>query len=148
MSASIVISIVALAVSVVSITWQTWSWLRSGPVIRVSTSNSIPTYGDQLGAQHLTVTAENRGRAAATIEGWGLLLPNDGKIIAIGDPLLGAPSLPHRLDSHSSASWYMLFADVARHCEERGVAPSDVQAFVRVSGQGLRTGRKGLPMAR
>src|SRR5437867_4494533 len=124
MSTSVMISVIALVVSIASITWSAWTWLRTGPVIKVSTSNAFLAYGSQLSARHLSVNVENRGRGAATVESYGFLVPHGGKIVGMGTPLFTAPPLPHRLDSHSSVSWYMPFSDVDRICQERNIAYS------------------------
>lgn len=138
---AIVISTCALVVSVVSLSWQVVSWLRTGPVIKVKGHSAAPIIGGVMGEHHLSVTAVNKGRAAATITGWGLLLPNDMTIVPQSAQLPGVHDLPHRLESHAEASWYVLHDELTRACQERSVAISQVRPFVDVAGRGKMLGR-------
>ncbi len=137
---AIIISICALVVSVVSLTWQMISWLRSGPVIKVKGHSAFPFVGGVAGEHHLSVTATNEGRAAATITGWGLVLPDGTSIVPNSAPLPGVHDLPHRLESHAEASWYILHTELVHACTARGVDISQVRPFVHVAGRGKVTG--------
>jgi hypothetical protein len=138
--AAIIISICALVVSVVSLSWQVVSWLRAGPVIKVKGHSSFPYVGGVVGDHHLSVTATNEGRAAATITGWGLALPNGSSIVPHSAPLPGVPDLPHRLESHAEASWHVLHTELVHACTAQGVDISQVRPFVHVAGRGKVTG--------
>ncbi|MCX4908049.1 hypothetical protein [Streptomyces sp. NBC_00878] len=139
---AIVISICALTVSAVSLGWQVVSWLRTGPVIKVKGHSAMPYVGGVVGDHHLSVTAVNEGRAAATITGWGLLLPNSMTIVVQSARLPGVHDLPHRLESHAEASWYILHDELDRACQQQGVAISQVRPFVDVAGQGKVLGKR------
>ncbi|MGW1363500.1 hypothetical protein ACWCQP_39550 [Streptomyces chartreusis] len=140
--ATLVISLCALAVSVFSLVWQFISWLRNGPVIKVTTHNAIPVIGGSVvQGQYLAVAATNRGRASATVTSWGLLLPGDVSTASDSAPLPGVEPLPHRLDPYAEASWYIDQDEVDRICHQRGITRAEIRPFVFVSGQGRKTGK-------
>ncbi|MBT2504786.1 hypothetical protein J7I98_02520 [Streptomyces sp. ISL-98] len=140
--AATVLSICALAVSVVSLTWQVVSWLRTGPVIKVRTHYAIPVIAGEIGSQqYLAVAATNRGRAPATITNWGLLLPDDVTTASQSAALPGVEELPHRLDPYAETSWYLGLGELDRICQERGIARGQIRPFVNVSGQGRKVGK-------
>ena len=64
MTATVILSIVALALSVASLSWQAWAWSRNGPRLRMGVSRIQVTYGEDLTLQ---LTIANAGRAAATV---------------------------------------------------------------------------------
>jgi hypothetical protein len=53
--------------SLCSLGWQTWTWRRSGAIIRVAAAQSLPVYdtldGQRPGEWHVAVTAQSKGRA-------------------------------------------------------------------------------------
>src|SRR4051794_38334838 len=68
---AVILSVLALILSLASLGWQTWTWARSGPVLRVKVA-AILTDAGGLSADpafYLQTTVVNRGRAAATING-------------------------------------------------------------------------------
>jgi hypothetical protein len=146
MPATAIVASFALVVSLFSLGWQVVSWRRTGPVIVVKSTNAFPAYGSSVGDHHISAEATNRGRAPATIEGWGFELPDGRSIVPNGEQLPGVASLPHRLDPFTSASWYILAADIRRVAEEQGVHPSLLRPFVLVAGQGKKIGKKGVPL--
>lgn len=146
MSAPIVLSSVAVGLSVISLGWQATSWLWSGPRIKLSCLKSLATSPDGHTFQLLTIKVVNRGRFATTVEGWGLLLP-DGSTVVVpqGTSLLPSPHLPHRLEGHSSEKWHMSAEGVRKTCREGGFSVDVVRPFVDVSGT-TRKGKRGLPL--
>lgn len=140
MSAPLVVSIIALVLSLASISWQAWSWWWSGPIVKVTGASDSPIYEGQqsdLGYHYIQVV--NTGRAAATIEAFGVTLPSGLKPIRYRQDDLDAVepcALPYRLESHSSARWYFtpqLF---------QGEEPKETRPFVMVSGKGQKDGKK------
>ncbi|MFJ9749668.1 hypothetical protein [Streptomyces chartreusis] len=140
--ASLMISLAALAVSIVALMWQFISWLRNGPVIKVRSHNAIPVVRGSIGdRQYLSVSATNRGRASATITQWGLLLPGGMTTASDSAPLPGVEPLPYRLDPYADASWYIAQEEVDQMCHEHGFERGQIRPFVMVSGQGRRLGK-------
>ncbi|MFC8432237.1 hypothetical protein [Streptomyces sp. NPDC057253] len=141
--ATLLISLAALAVSIISLVWQFITWLRNGPVIRVKTYYSIPVVAGQVGnSQYLSVSATNRGRAPATITSWGLLLPDDRAVVTNSAPLPGVEPLPFRLDPYAESSWYIAAEAVDQICTEGGFTHSQIRPYVIVAGQGRRVGKR------
>ncbi|MFI2358157.1 hypothetical protein OG582_11925 [Streptomyces anulatus] len=137
----VVISVIALVISLVSLGWQVITWLRSGPVIKVKGHAAIPVVNENPGELHLSVTAVNRGRAPATITGWGLRLPNGSSVVPRSAELPGVNPLPHRLESHAESSWYILHAALEEAAQTHQVELSQLRPFVDVSGRGRVLGK-------
>ncbi|MER5652672.1 hypothetical protein ABT076_06550 [Streptomyces sp. NPDC002131] len=140
--ATLVISIAALAVSFTALVWQFITWLRNGPVIRVKAHYAIPVIGGSVSStQYLAVSATNRGRAPATITGWGLLMPGDRTTASESAPLPGVEPLPYRLDPYAEISWCIAADDLDRLCSVGSFRRSQLRPFVFVSGQGRKVGK-------
>ncbi|MGA5472537.1 hypothetical protein ACPCUK_27660 [Streptomyces arboris] len=139
---SVVIALVALVVSLISLGWQIITWLRSGPVIKVKGHSSIAVVDGNAGEVHLSVTAVNRGRAPATVTGWGLRLPNGSSVVPQSAQLPGTNPLPHRLEPHAEASWHVPQTAVEEACRTHHVELSQVRPFVDVSGRGQVLGKR------
>ncbi|WP_205474450.1 hypothetical protein [Nocardioides sp. SYSU D00038] len=103
---SIAISLVALSLSVVSLAWQAWSWKNSGPVIKVNVSNAVTDAVTGTAEHYVVVEAVNKGRAAATITGWGFGMPDGGNVHKMV-PLRISDPIPHRLEPHSKATYFI-----------------------------------------
>lgn len=144
---TIAIALVALALSVVSLGWQAWSWKNNGPVVEVKVSNAITdalTPGD---AQHyVEVEAINTGRAATSVTGWGIGMPG-GANVYVTMPLRISESLPCRLESHSKAAFFIEGDELRRVHHERGIAFEDMKPWVDLgSGKRIRC-KKPVPLA-
>jgi hypothetical protein len=74
--ATFVLSVVAIVLSITSLSWQVVSWKLSGPVVQITASQALPVYGQSVGDWHVAVTAHNSGRAPVTVNGWGLRFPD------------------------------------------------------------------------
>jgi hypothetical protein len=130
MMLALLISIAALILSAVSLSWQVYSWKRTGPVLKVSVSHSAPTYGprnDVVGDWHTTVTAVNGGRTAATVTSWGFEMP-DGRTLVPTEHLSWADPLPGRIEPHAKASWHIRKAELVAACEDFGVRHQDTDS--------------------
>ncbi|MEU3555068.1 hypothetical protein [Streptomyces fragilis] len=107
---STVIAIIALVLSVVSLLWQAWSWWRSGPIIEVAAGIDSPVFeGQRSDLAYHYIQAMNNGRAAATIEAFGVALPSGIRPISHTQedlPAVEPCRLPYRLEPHFSARWY------------------------------------------
>ncbi|MGW4309502.1 hypothetical protein V6574_19285 [Streptomyces sp. SM1P] len=134
------IAILALVLSVLSLLWQAWSWWRSGPIIRVTGGTDSPVFeGQRSDLSYRYIEAVNTGRAAATIEAFGVTLPSGLKPIRHGQDDLDAVepcALPYRLEPNSSARWY--FTPQIFQGEE----PKETRPFVMVSGKGQKDGKR------
>jgi hypothetical protein len=93
MPVSVVLSIIAIVLSITSLAWQVASWKLSGPVVKVTAAQTLPVYGQSVGDWHVAVSAHNSGRAPVTVTGWGLRLP-DRQTIAMIQNLPWSAALP------------------------------------------------------
>jgi hypothetical protein len=142
-----ILSITAIVISCLSLAWQVVAWVGSGPVIRVTVSQALPTYGPGMGTSvgepHVCVTAANSGRSPITIKNWGLKLP-DGRTLAI----LGKPwsaVLPCRLDPGADASWYAETKSVTDSCAANGIRYQDLFAYVSLAdGRTIKARKPGI----
>lgn len=117
---TLVLAIVGTVTGVLSLAWQTYTWKKSGPDVKVTATNTFPVFGDNLGEHHLTVTAANTGRAPITVTVWGIEMPGHGSIIT-RVPIPWSTPLPHRLEPHSSADFHMEAHEVRTAAHKYGV---------------------------
>jgi hypothetical protein len=101
----ITISVLALALSVVSLTWQVVTHTLSGDRVVVHLGTSIPIGADLL-PNCRSITAQNRGRTAVTVTSIALDVGKDMSA-QIAVHLVGplSDALPIRLEPGASASW-------------------------------------------
>lgn len=102
----LVISVLALVLSVASLTWQIATHHLNGDRVVVQLGTSIPVGAAGFLPNCRSITARNRGRTAVTVTSVAVDVGN-GKTAQIGAQLVGALSdpLPHRLEPGASASW-------------------------------------------
>jgi hypothetical protein len=141
---TLLISIAALVLSIVSLSWQIWSWTRSGPVLQVSVTHSLPTYGPGgVGDWHTTVTAVNIGRSPVTVTSWGFETPDGGSII-LTRPVNWSDPLPFRIESHASGSWHIPQDEIRSACQENGVRHQDIRAWVSSASGRVYARKRGI----
>lgn len=102
-----VVSLVALALSVASLTWQVAAHRLTGHRVVVHMGTSIPVGGaEQVVPICRTITTENRGRAAVTVNAVALDV-GGGRSAQVALHFVDRLSdgLPVRLEPGSSASW-------------------------------------------
>ena len=140
------ISLVALALSVVSLSWQAWSWKNNGPMVKVHVTNAITDAVTGAPEHYVAVEAVNHGRAPTTITAWGFALPGGANFYStIPQPISDA--LPCRLESHSKATFYLEADQVRQVHRERGIAFTDMRPWVDL-GSGKRVScKKTVPLA-
>lgn len=135
-----VIATIALVLSVASLSWQAWSWWRSGPIIKVTGASDSPIFeGQQSDLGYHYIQAENTGRAAATIEAFGVILPSGLKPVRHRQDDLEAVEprmLPLRLEPRTSARWYFTTQIF------QGEEVAETLPFVVVAGKGERKGKR------
>lgn len=139
--ASLIMSISALVLSVVSLGWQMWSWRRSGPVVKVTTGHAYPVYGGDVGDHYIYVQANNTGRAPVEVTGWSLQTLNGGSIVQVHPISLSSP-LRHTLGPGAEASWFMRWDELDQRCGELGVRVKDLRAQVKLGNDVVVRARK------
>ena len=141
-----VLAIIAILLSLASLAWQVVSWRRSGAVVSVTATQTLPLYGNrnQPGDWHVDVTARNSGRSPITVNSWGLRMPNGQTMVMPGN-LSWSASLPHRPEPGANASWFIATEDVKRTCAEHGVRYQDLVAYVKLAdGRTINAGERGI----
>jgi hypothetical protein len=104
---TLVIAVLALTLSVAALVWQVVSWWLAGAIVRVTTRFAIgvgPVIG---GARLIAINVRNVGRAAVSVEQWGLSLPSAHVqlVVPAPDPWMG-PEVSHTLEGGHSQTWY------------------------------------------
>src|SRR3546814_712746 len=121
-----------------SLGWQAWSWRSNGPVVKVNVSNAVTDAVTGQPEHYVVVEAVNKGRAPATITGWGIGMPGGGNVHKMV-PLRISDSIPHRLEPHSKASFFIegdALRDVHR---DRGIPFTKMTPWVDLaSGKRVR----------
>ncbi|GAB3081232.1 hypothetical protein [Micromonospora schwarzwaldensis] len=133
-----ILSVIAIVMSSITLTWQIISWRRTGAVVKVTAKlGFVPG----LDGNFVVIEASNSGRTAVTVTGYGLKCPDGGNLIQFDRVPLSA-EIPHRLEPGAEASWLMPIENVQAVCAERGVRYQDVVAWVRLGSGGTVMARK------
>jgi hypothetical protein len=146
-TAPVIVSLLALVLSVASLSWQAWSWYHSGPVLRVKTADFWTDAGNpesQVPDHYVAITITNHGRAAATAQAWGIEDPS-GESLTVPSPWPFSDALPARVEPHASASFYVRGATLEDHSEELGVPYKKLRPWVQLATGKKVYARKGLP---
>lgn len=110
--ATLGIAVVGAALGMLSFAWQVATWRMSGPRVRVKTTHAYLPYPG-VGLLHgIGIEAQNSGREAVEVRGWGLRLP-DGRTAVVPAPRPGNPPTPYTLAGGHSAQWFTLLVDMA-----------------------------------
>jgi hypothetical protein len=142
--ASFALAVLAVMLSCVSLSWQIISWRRSGPRVLVNAHQSFLVYDRGVGDPMVSVTARNTGRAATTVTSWSLEFHAGGGL-AMTRQLAGSSSLPHRLEPHSEATWFVETEVIKQECAQRGLHYRDLRAVVNLaSGQKVKARKRGI----
>lgn len=140
--AAILISFVALAVSLGHLLWNVFAWRWTGPWVRVEISQS-PFEHDLIRLDLLALIVRNAGRSEVSVIGVGLLSETDEWIDLPDEPDYSSqPELPYRLKPGEQIDWGLLFVDRLRielHSKGyRGVVP--VRGFANLgNGKQVRS---------
>lgn len=147
-TATLVIAVVGLGLSVLSLGWQAASFFLSGPRVRVHLQEGFRGMGGAVLAppsvytdqgrealerqgftEHiLAVIVVNRGRLPATVGNWSIRFGNGAAYQNPGDPR--NPALPYRLEPFTSESWYAP-VDHLQKLQEVFTDQSETAAHVR-----------------
>jgi hypothetical protein len=131
------ISLLALAVSGASLTWQIVSWRRSCPRVSVKTVSGI---GGRPGVRFVGVEATNSGRLGTEIEQFGFQLPNGRHIQAIHDYLGQPVELPMPLAPGRTATMLYAAQHIWEILRQEGVSGENVRPYVAANWRPVSTG--------
>lgn len=110
---TLVIAVVALALSVAALVWQIVSWWLTGAIVKVATRLAVGVGPMIGGVKMIAIDVRNVGRSPVSIEQWGLSLPAAKMQLVIPAPLpwMG-PTVPLTLEGGHSKTWYMSIDEV------------------------------------
>lgn len=109
---TLAIAIAGLVVAVASLVWQAVSWSYTGARVRVKVSNGVTAYGSEPVIVAI-VEANNVGRSAVEVTGWGLLLPG-GQSFVLQRALPGNTPTPSTPAGGHRATFVIPFGYLAR----------------------------------
>ncbi len=92
MTQPLIVSIIALVLSLASLSWQAYSWFRTGPVVKVKTGWAVGVGG--IGGRWVHITVRNSGRSPVQVTGCSFDTPTKMSLIA-PIQLPGATPLPY-----------------------------------------------------
>ncbi len=143
------VAVIAVLTGIASLILAIWSWVRAGPVVRVTPRIPLPNNDFPPGDLPVEVRATNRGRAPVTVTDWGYIAKN-GRVARRIKGLPPSVDLPHRLEPGAEASWYLPRHQAINLCHDLlENAHQGVHAFIALGGdhsgqgQGERTRRSG-----
>ena len=110
---SIVLSVVALLLSLASLVWQAVTFIRSGPRVTVTCSRAMVVSGAEA-TDVLEVVARNAGRSETQVQNWFIEPIGQPALIFLTD-LPGSSPWPEVLRAGHSLSWYQAWSEVARY---------------------------------
>ena len=139
---TLAVAIAGLVVAVSSLVWQAVSWSYTGARVRVRVSNGITAYGPEPVVVAI-VEANNLGRSAVEITGWGLVLSGGGTFV-MPRALPGNTATPSTLAGGHRASVLVPFGYLARP-EVLTEDPIRVRGFVDL-GTGKRVTSDRFPI--
>ncbi|MEU4237930.1 hypothetical protein [Actinoplanes sp. NPDC026619] len=141
MKVSEILSVVAIVMSTITLTWQIVSWRRTGAVVKVVAKQG---FVPGLNGTFVVIEASNSGRTAVTVTGYGLRSPDGNNLIQLDRVQLSA-EIPHRLEAGAEASWLMPMGNVQGTCAEQGIRHQDLVGWVRLgSGGTVMAKRRGV----
>lgn len=139
----LVLSIIALCISIAALTWQLVEHLLTGARVKVGTVWSLPVGGLDYLPQCLTITARNVGRFPASVRSVGIALPDDRH--AVISPFFVpemSDDLPLRLEPGDEASWSVPDDRIEALARENGPV-SAWRAFVTLGTGKRKHGKLG-----
>lgn len=114
-------------------------------MLRVKVANSFAALTDDHVEHCISVTAANTGRAAATVTGWGIRLPNGTDYIVVRPPVFSAQT-PARIEPHASATFRMGADELRQHAWQAGVAFKDMRPFIRTAADKCIFAKRPVPL--
>lgn len=149
--AALIVSIVSALGSLAAIAVSVWTHRQLGSRIECKWGTALPIVGGEVGDRHVQVTGINKGRSPATIEGWGfVVLDRRGRetdtTIVVTQPLPWLPTLPHRLEAESSASWMLALDDLVASRLMSAHPRAEIKAFVRTGTGRMVTDSRPVPL--
>jgi hypothetical protein len=140
------IASLGLFVAALSLGWQIIAWTLSGSRVKATIGFALSVGGPTHGAQMLSVTASNVGRARASVTSWAVMLPDKRTIVPAVQPgMWQGPDVPIGLDVGDGATWYAFLEPMVQARRNAGYATETNVRGTVVLGTGKRvTSEKGI----
>ena len=140
MAVNFLLGFTGTILSVISLTWQVFSWRASGARLKVSCISSFPLGSLVPEMELLGIQIANSGRSSTIINNVAFKLPN-GKAFQIIEDAANAVTLPCELRPGEVITVYCIPLQLKESMQKRGYAP-DTRIIPRVSsGHGDSTGK-------
>ena len=104
MAADFLLGLTGAILSIISLTWQVFSWCASGARLKVSCVSSYPLGSGMPEIELLGIQVANSGRSSTVINNVAFKHP-DSKVLQILDDEAGVISLPYEIRSGALRSF-------------------------------------------
>lgn len=142
---ALVIAALAFVASGISIGWNIFAWLNSGPRLKVRTSWSVIAYTYKDTATGLGVSVSNAGRLETRIESitfpyWRTREKNIERVLVVLPPAFVGGALPQVIGPGAEESYIILFSTLVGLMYENDVDPTKMKVAVK-TGHGTYEGK-------
>jgi len=140
MAVNFLLGFTGTILSVISLTWQVFSWRASGARLKVSCISSFPLGSLVPEMELLGIQIANSGRSSTIINNVAFKLPN-GKVFQIIEDAANAVTLPCEIRPGEVITVYCIPLQLKESMQKQGYA-HDTRIIPRVSsGHGDSTGK-------
>ena len=140
MAVNFLLGFTGTILSVISLTWQVFSWRASGARLKVSCISSFPLGSLVPEMELLGIQIANSGRSSTIINNVAFKLP-DGKVFQIIEDAANAVTLPCEIRPGEVITVYCIPLQLKESMQKQGYA-HDTRIIPRVSsGHGDSTGK-------
>lgn len=140
MAVNFLLGFTGTILSVISLTWQVFSWRASGARLKVSCISSFPLGSLVPEMELLGIQIANSGRSSTIINNVAFKLPN-GKVFQIIEDAANAVTLPCEIRPGEVITVYCIPLQLKESMQKQGYA-HDTRIIPRVSsGHGDPTGK-------
>ncbi|MFC6358594.1 hypothetical protein [Luteococcus peritonei] len=128
------IPVLALILSVISLTWQAFTWVQAGARLHVKYGWSIPVWLEEP-VTYRSITVTNKGRSSTMVSSVTTVLP-DKHHIPLPSDAFGRYALPYELRPGESISIHYQPDAIERVLASQGISPSTKIRPMACSGHG------------
>lgn len=140
MAADFLLGLTGAILSIISLTWQVFSWCASGARLKVSCVSSYPLGSGIPEIELLGIQVANSGRSSTVINNVAFKLP-DSKVLQILDDEAGVISLPYEIRSGEVITVHCVPFQLKESMQRQGYS-RETYIVPRVSsGHGYYTGK-------
>lgn len=138
-AAALVVSCLAILISLGTLGWNIYSWHHTGARLKVRATSLFTSHPIGGKAKYLAIEAINTGRTATTVTGFGFKIPS-GEFLLLMESAIPTANVPSRLDPGDSMTFAVDPLELRDAAIERNVNPSDCTPYA-VCGHGRFEGK-------